>query len=494
MVPNHFSTILEVEAATDFDLSTKVGCGRFTEACAVSLHTRDPRWGHLRKNPGQINYNGHAVDAVLYLDDVPGQSQAIDIIVKAEVSGAYPEWQPDIPRYSQGDWLRPTVVPSVVHTTALGASLFWAMAGFSKYRRQLSMNLAWLRMTLGADFIRAFGVLGGDLFSGHDPWEDLATNWRVSDFVAHVRDVTNFVYDEHGLKVAWTLVGGRSQVEMDMDQTMLVERFAEALAPIIGKVQYVEMWNEYLVNRGVRHELRGMARRIKTKMPAGFPIALSSPNSIMGGHAPYQQVYDEVYAMYGGDSGATLMTLHPTRPEPLWNAGTTPSLGLPIVIGEPRGPGASAGGDIDSPVLIAADYKSAINSEAAGYVYHTKAGVWGGHCNPYWPAENIVGNIYEHRNSEQIAAALKQLRETGATIPGGGTGMNPYPSEPEYWLTEFKDKITKTYEEAGQPLDDDYPVWFARTAYEIGTGLTKEASAEKHLKELREALGLPPAG
>jgi hypothetical protein len=49
----------------DFDLSTHEGCGKFTEACCKQLHDlNSPQWGHFRKNPGQNQYNGHAVDAV----------------------------------------------------------------------------------------------------------------------------------------------------------------------------------------------------------------------------------------------------------------------------------------------------------------------------------------------------------------------------------------------------------------------------------------------
>lgn len=47
------------------DLSTHDGCGEFTEECCDELHERNSElWGHIRKNPGQNQYNTHAVDAV----------------------------------------------------------------------------------------------------------------------------------------------------------------------------------------------------------------------------------------------------------------------------------------------------------------------------------------------------------------------------------------------------------------------------------------------
>lgn len=51
----------------DFDLSTHDGCGEFTEACCDALHASDPMFGHIKKNPGQNQYNQHAVDALMLL-------------------------------------------------------------------------------------------------------------------------------------------------------------------------------------------------------------------------------------------------------------------------------------------------------------------------------------------------------------------------------------------------------------------------------------------
>lgn len=70
--------------------------------------------------------------------------------------------------------------------------------------------------------------------------------------------------------------------------------------------------------------------------------------------------------------------------------------------------------------------------------------------------------------------------------------QQPYPDEPNWWNDFFKNEVKKRYEEAGQELGDFYPIWFARTAYDIGAGLTKEESAKRHLRGLEEALGLNP--
>lgn len=62
------TVILWVYEDTHADLSTHEGCGKFTEDCCKVLHNNNsPLWGHIRKNPGQNQYNGHAVDAIMLL-------------------------------------------------------------------------------------------------------------------------------------------------------------------------------------------------------------------------------------------------------------------------------------------------------------------------------------------------------------------------------------------------------------------------------------------
>ncbi len=100
--------------ASGYDLSTKEGVGQFTEVAVAALHQIDRRWGHLRKNPGQTQYNGHAHDGALYLSDTPGQSQFVDFVANAEGPNARVYWNPDTPRYSQGDWFAPASSPAPI--------------------------------------------------------------------------------------------------------------------------------------------------------------------------------------------------------------------------------------------------------------------------------------------------------------------------------------------------------------------------------------------
>jgi hypothetical protein len=77
--------------ANEFDLATKEGCGEFTEACCEALHeAHSSQWGHIRKNPGQNQYNGHAVEAVMLL--AGPECGIYDIVYNSESADAAPAY------------------------------------------------------------------------------------------------------------------------------------------------------------------------------------------------------------------------------------------------------------------------------------------------------------------------------------------------------------------------------------------------------------------
>ncbi len=70
----------------------------------------------------------------------------------------------------------------------------------------------------------------------------------------------------------------------------------------------------------------------------------------------------------------------------------------------------------------------------------------------------------------------------------------PYPSEGDWWVGYYSVEVERRYHQAGLPFPDNAAafIWYSRCAYDIAAGMTKEASAAKHLKGLEEALGLNP--
>lgn len=93
MTPDHRQIVEQVHAEFPDLLRTNTieSCGRFTRRCAARLHEHDANWGLLTKGPGQTQYEGHAVDAVIY----KATGQVVDII-----AGAHNPSQPGRPAWS----------------------------------------------------------------------------------------------------------------------------------------------------------------------------------------------------------------------------------------------------------------------------------------------------------------------------------------------------------------------------------------------------------
>jgi hypothetical protein len=87
-----FDIIMHVYNTTHPQLWTVEGCGKFTEDCCTALHEQhSPYWGHVDKDPGQNQFNGHAVDAIMLVVNVPGTGAGIyDIIFSSASSEAKP--------------------------------------------------------------------------------------------------------------------------------------------------------------------------------------------------------------------------------------------------------------------------------------------------------------------------------------------------------------------------------------------------------------------
>jgi hypothetical protein len=94
--PNESATIQVIFASKawifdqgdEFDRTNPMGRGAFTEECVRVLHGKDPNWGHIRKNPGQNQYNGHAVDFIQYKRDDLAAAVGVDI------ASSGPTWGP----------------------------------------------------------------------------------------------------------------------------------------------------------------------------------------------------------------------------------------------------------------------------------------------------------------------------------------------------------------------------------------------------------------
>jgi hypothetical protein len=303
------------------------------------------------------------------------------------------------------------------------------MAGLKYWPAQVDSNLNWIAFRLKPDYVRVLAVVGGKKFDGVDPWEHCGSYLNWPDYDTLMQRVTDMLY-ERGIKTEWTLTGTIQQTPTAASQEDLVRRVARNMQGRMHKVFMVEMMNEYNMNDGDIPILRRMATVAYQQFP-GIPISLSSPGAT---HA-CQSAISEVNNMYGGFTSANAITPHWCRAvggHVAPNLGPEPPCPKLKYNNEPRGPGASggAGGDIDDPALIAADYQASINAGYAGYVFHTDWGVWADHIHEDLirddPPRGKWGHMDDVPNSEAIALALKNLRagiNSGAVT--GGTANPP---------------------------------------------------------------------
>jgi hypothetical protein len=505
-VPNDFAFIQAVHASGHYDQTTKIGAGRETNDLVWALHTHNARYGHLKKRPGQHQWEGHAVDNVLWLDPTPGQSQAVDMIAGAESTAARLQWAPDLPRYSASDWYAPTGPDNfqmTPHGCRLGASLFYLMAAARGHDTLLTeraeANLRWIAETLHGDYVRAFVTVGGRLYatpSGTaDPWQFAGSFVAWPDLRQTLARATDWAFD-HGLRVAWTLVGEGAQFGTEGELLALADLVADVVQSRPEKIELLEAWNEYSLTGGTATLCRLIAQRLRMRLGSEFPIALDTPQTAMT--APIGEHDDplpaEVSTFYGG-SAANVITPQWDRgqPNPRFMGSAAPRV---VYSHEPRGPGASAGGDVSDWLPLAHDYIQAALAGYRGYLLHTAAGVWGGRCHPYWPAQNTYPNLFDHPNMRDIADALVDVKAGRTPNPTDAEPpMHQTPPYEEDWIASVVNPaIAKTYQTHQEPLNAGMGVWVARVQYRVATGHPKDESLAIVLAELNAALPpIPPA-
>lgn len=133
-----------------YDFSEVEGCGFYTEALVDHLQSLGySKAGHLKKTGSGKQFNGHAIDAILWREPDPDLLRAVDVIANAETHNASAGFSIDEPRYSDDMWLDidggnnsggSDMVPYVPYDEN----------GFQELKRTLAYDYA--RRPQGADF------------------------------------------------------------------------------------------------------------------------------------------------------------------------------------------------------------------------------------------------------------------------------------------------------------------------------------------------------
>lgn len=156
MVPNylHLNRAFFDSNAHNYNLTTKEGCGKYTEHFLETLRdtTGDKRFKHLRKYGSQTQYNGHAIDVLAFDNRGQGDGTPImetDILGDGESVNARPTWQVRETPYSADILMEPEEIGEP-DETAMVPWVGYDENGFQNLKKQLDYDYS--RRPQGADF------------------------------------------------------------------------------------------------------------------------------------------------------------------------------------------------------------------------------------------------------------------------------------------------------------------------------------------------------
>lgn len=286
---------------------------------------------------------------------------------------------------------------------ALGTTLFWGLWGYEHDRDRLGRNLAAVSYA-GFDYIRVLAIVGPD------GWRDRTVDPRESGWDGRVGALTDWAYDQYGLRVQWTIFGGVDSTPNPASRADAVGRFAATVAGRAHKVFGVEIANEGWQNgfsgASGQQEIKQLAAQLRETYDG--PIATTAPRSIDCG----------AQRTWYSNSPASFVTLHFPREERQWDVirdawrdGQLACRGVPSAYSsnEPIGPYSSGREDRD-PVRLAMAAALSWASGVGAYVLHTGPGIRGGGVEDR--REGRPANIWETENWGAITAALDCVRFT----------------------------------------------------------------------------------
>jgi len=509
-VPNYVGVVESVNQAFPHLLkhNTAAACGEFLQRLVAALPAGE-RWGLLSKNEGEngVTFPNGVRTSFDYVA-VP-QGDRCDVITSAAghpdfvggpcwVPAAEHEWRPsntwiDISSWPIFDSGTPSDAgPNSVCDLAFG--WFCWQTALAEWPDEEKQNRDWVRAQIAPRVIRVMLAVEGESHGSPDCWRDAGV-FITEDWENRYKKMLD-VAGDLGWQLHATVYGGRNQTPSEDDRRRFHDRIVAASSGRWEAIRSFEMMNEFRVNHWTADEVRAAGRDLRSKLPPGFRLSLSSPDAAHGGSGPMptneamEASFDE---LYGGDdhAGANEITIHtmrgvdPSTPEGKWALPSAYNAfypKLPKINNEPPGPGSSAGGMNTTGDQVAKDFTNTIAAGWALYVGHSEWCVWNGHLpQEYWNGWRELRYVHELPQMPECAAAMKAI--------GGGEPEMPLPLYDEPWITNtVRPAVVEKYAAHGRALDDQYPVWITRTQYDYHAGMSQQEALDKHLAELEAML------
>lgn len=518
-VPDHKDIVERVnrEYPHLLQYNTASACCEFLQKLVKALPANE-RWGLLSKSEGEGGFTWPNGVRTSYDYVTVPQGDRIDVIASAAghnlgipggpawVPAKEHEWRPSNTYVDISGWPTYTSDAPTEGTQkvcSVGFGWFCMMTAIAEWESEFRQNWEWIMSEINPDCFRVMLCVEGQMHGSPDCWRDAGV-FINEDWENRYKKMLDIV-GEAGKTVHATIYGGRYQTQTSSERHHFHDRIINASAGRWSAIRSFECMNEFRVNGWYPEEVRDAGRDMRSKLPGGFRLSLSSPSAAHGESGPNctnEEMLRSFEELYGGDdhAGANEITIHTMRDGGKWSDPFSfnfcfPS--LPKINNEPPGPGSSSGGMHTTGQDVYRDCSKTAQAGWAMYMGHSEWSVWNGHLPvEYHNGWREIPYVWNLPNMPQCAAALKALGEGEPTEPvypegpGGGEEMIPYD---EAKSIEFGTECNKIYEEANIAKDPGMvSVHSQRCAWDYYVlKMAWEPCFKKHVNEFRDVYGLP---